>query len=83
MTSIRTSPDGAPPERAKPFGFRPLNIALLAAGVAAISVGYVLLSRGSTTAAPLLLMLGYAGLVPAGLLMGLGAAEDGTVSEGE
>lgn len=52
------------------FGLRPLNLALLAAGAVAIVIGYVLLDRGSTVAAPLLLVLGYAVLVPAGLLVG-------------
>lgn len=57
-------------ERGRVFGLRPPNFALLGAGVAAIVVGYVLLDRGSTVAAPLLLVLGYAVLVPAGLLFG-------------
>ncbi|MDX1579518.1 MAG: hypothetical protein R3266_13615 [Gemmatimonadota bacterium] len=57
-------------ERRRFFGLRPVNFALLGAGVVAIVVGYVLLDRGSTVAAPLLLVLGYAGLVPAGLLLG-------------
>jgi hypothetical protein len=56
------------------FGFGPLNLALLVGGLVAIGVGYVLLSRGSTVAAPLLLVLGYAVLVPAALLVGLRAA---------
>jgi hypothetical protein len=52
------------------FGLRPVNLLLLTLGVAAVAVGYVLLSRGSTVAAPLVLVLGYAGFVPAGLLVG-------------
>jgi hypothetical protein len=50
---------------------RPVNWALLAAGVVAILLGYVQLDRGSVTAAPLLLSAGYFVLIPAGLLVGL------------
>lgn len=52
------------------FAFGPLNYALLAAGAVAVVAGYVLLDRGSATAAPLLLVLGYAVLLPAGILAG-------------
>lgn len=37
-------------------------------GLAAITAGYVLLARGSTVAAPLLLVLGYAVLVPLAIM---------------
>lgn len=57
-------------ERGRFFGLRPVNLALLGAGALAIVIGYVLLDGGSTVAAPLLLVLGYAVLVPAGLLTG-------------
>lgn len=50
--------------------FGPANYAAFACGAASIMVGYVLLDRGSVTAAPLLLVLGYAILLPAGLLLG-------------
>lgn len=52
------------------FRFGPVNFALMAAAGVAIVLGYVLLDGGSVTAAPLLLVLGYAILLPAGLLMG-------------
>lgn len=48
--------------------FGPVNWALLAAGLVAVTVGFVLLSRGSTVAAPLLLVLGYAVLIPLGII---------------
>ena len=48
------------------FGVK--NIVLLAAGLAAITLGYVLLAGGSTVAAPLLLVLGYVVLIPLGLI---------------
>ena len=51
------------------FGIR--NIIALVGAAASIIVGYLLLDRGSISAAPLLLVLGYAVLIPAGLLMGL------------
>jgi len=41
---------------------------LAVAAVLSIAVGYLLLSRGSITAAPLLLVLGYAVLMPAAIL---------------
>ncbi|MDQ3521436.1 MAG: hypothetical protein M3434_03745 [Gemmatimonadota bacterium] len=44
------------------------NWVLLLAGLAAIVLGFVLLARGSVTAAPLLVVLGYVGLVPFGIL---------------
>ena len=49
------------------FGVK--NIVLLAAGLAAITLGYVLLAGGSTVAAPLALVLGYVVLVPLGLIL--------------
>lgn len=70
-------------ERSRFFGLRPLNFGLLAAGLVAILAGYVLLADGSTVAAPLLLMLGYAVLVPGGLLVGLRAPTGGAADGGE
>lgn len=52
------------------WGLGRLGLALLGAALAAIVLGYVLLDRGSITAAPLLLVLGYVVLVPAALLAG-------------
>jgi hypothetical protein len=49
--------------------FSPINGILLAAGVAAVIAGYALLSNGSTVAAPLLLVLGYAVLIPLGIIL--------------
>ena len=49
--------------------FSAINAILLLAGFAAILLGYVLLARGSTVAAPLLLVLGYAILVPLGIIL--------------
>jgi hypothetical protein len=49
--------------------FSAINGILLAAGLAAITAGYVLLGRGSTVGAPLLLVLGYAVLVPLAIIL--------------
>jgi hypothetical protein len=71
MDKSRSGPAGATDERPRLGGMRPVNWALLAAGVVAILLGYVQLDRGSVTAAPLLLSAGYFVLIPAGLLVGL------------
>ena len=60
----RTAPETRPPS----LRWSPVNYALLAAGLVAIAVGFVLLARGSTVAAPLLLALGYVVLVPLGII---------------
>lgn len=60
------------PERKPWFGFDRTNVAVLAAAVVSIVMGYVLLDRGSVTAAPVLLVLGYVVLLPTGLLLGYG-----------
>lgn len=48
--------------------FSPINGILIAAGLVAIAGGYILLARGSTVAAPLLLVLGYVVLIPLGII---------------
>jgi hypothetical protein len=45
------------------------NNVLLGLGIAALVAGYVALSRGSTTLAPVLLVTGYCVLIPASLLI--------------
>lgn len=63
--------------RPRPFGMEKWNVALLALGVVVVLFGYVLLDRGSVTLAPLLLVVGYVLLIPAGLLLGFGRAGNG------
>lgn len=58
------------------LGLGPANYALFGAAAVAIVLGYVLLDRGSVTAAPMLLVLGYAILLPAGLVVGFGGLSD-------
>ncbi|HEY0026084.1 MAG TPA: hypothetical protein VGB24_24555 [Longimicrobium sp.] len=49
--------------------FGPLNGALVGIGLASIVYGFVLLAGGSTVGAPLLLVLGFAVLVPLGIIL--------------
>ena len=51
------------------FSWGPLNSLLLGLGVVVLTAGYVALSKGSTTLAPVLLVAGYCGLIPASLLL--------------
>lgn len=67
-TTVRARSQRKPVEYDLGFTFGPLNVALLGLGIAVLVAGYVALSRGSTTLAPVLLVLGYCGLVPASLL---------------
>ena len=70
MSQKRRSEVG--PQKADPrrLAFGPANYAAFGLGVAAIVGGYTLLDQGSVTAAPVLLILGYAVLLPVGLLLG-------------
>jgi hypothetical protein len=45
------------------------NVTLLGAGLGAVLVGYILLSRGDITAAPILLVAGYCVLVPLAFIL--------------
>jgi hypothetical protein len=49
--------------------FSMVNLALLGLGLAAILGGFALLGAGDTIAAPLLLVLGFAVLVPLGIIL--------------
>ncbi|HET7228866.1 MAG TPA: hypothetical protein VFJ16_02560 [Longimicrobium sp.] len=49
--------------------FSPRNLALLGAGLLSIIIGYVLMSGGDIVLAPLLLVLGYAVLIPLGIIL--------------
>lgn len=61
-----------PPEAPLGFHWGPVNTVLLAVGLGVLVVGYVLLAKGSLTLAPLLLVSGYCGFIPASLLVRLG-----------
>ena len=49
--------------------FSAINIVLLVLGLAVLAAGYALLARGSTVAAPLLLVLGYVVLLPLSIVL--------------
>ena len=49
--------------------FSPRNLVLLGTGLAAIVLGFMLLGGGQTVTAPLLLVLGFAVLVPLGIIL--------------
>jgi len=51
------------------FSWGPLNTLFMGLGLAALVVGYVALSKGSLTLAPVLLVAGYCGLIPTSLLI--------------
>jgi len=52
------------------LNFGPRNYAALGGAVLMILLGFAMLSRGSITAAPVLLVIGYCVLVPYGLATG-------------
>jgi len=52
------------------FAFGPTNYLAFTLSLVAIIAGYILLDHGSVTAAPVLLILGYAVLIPTGLILG-------------
>ena len=64
-TPVRAK-SAAPPAA---LGFSTINLVLGAAGLIALALGYFLLSQGSITAAPILLVLGYVVLVPLALIL--------------
>ena len=53
------------------------NSALLALGVAILAAGYMSLSKGSLTLAPVLLVAGYCVLIPAALLVRVNGSNEG------
>ena len=62
-------PKNAPPGHRPPsLRWTPVNYGLMAAGLASLAIGFVLLAQGSTVAAPLLLTLGYVVLIPLGII---------------
>ena len=52
-----------------PLRFSTINGILGAAGILTVTLGFFLLSTGSITAAPLLLVLGYLGLLPLAIIL--------------
>ena len=62
-TTTAASPDPAS------LSFSTINGILIAAGLASIVAGYALLARGSNVLAPVLIVLGYAVLIPLGIIL--------------
>ena len=57
------------------------NVLMLFLGVVMIAIGYFLLGRGSITAAPLLLVLGYCVVVPLSIILWVKRSDSGKESE--
>ena len=66
---VRARGQRRPAEADLGFSWGPVNSALLALGVILILVGYLALSKGSITLAPILLVAGYVIVVPAALVL--------------
>ena len=66
-TKTETPKTGGSPRAA--LRFSAINGILGLAGVITVALGYFLLSQGSTTAAPLLLVLGYVVLLPLAIIL--------------
>lgn len=65
----RTPPRATAATEKTSLKFSAINAILLVAGLLTIVAGYMLLAQGSTVAAPLLLVLGYAVLIPLGIIL--------------
>jgi uncharacterized membrane protein HdeD (DUF308 family) len=68
-----------PPEGSLVLGKR--NVWLLTAGIVVILLGYLLLGRGSTSFAPVLLVLGYCVMVPLSIMLWVRQTDKKTDSE--
>jgi len=66
-TKTETTKTGGSPRAA--LRFSTINGILGVAGVLTVALGYFLLSQGSITAAPLLLVLGYLVLLPLAIIL--------------
>lgn len=67
--SARARSTRKPVETDLGFTWGRANLVMMGLGMAALVLGYMALARGSRTLAPLLLVLGYCGLIPASLLL--------------
>jgi hypothetical protein len=65
--SARTRRTVAPVSHAS-LTFSAINAIIIGLGLVAIVAGFAMLSNGSTVGAPLLLVLGYAILIPVGII---------------
>jgi hypothetical protein len=67
VTKTETPKSGASSKA--PLRFSTINGVLGVAGILVVALGYLLLSKGSITAAPLLLVLGYLVLLPLAIIL--------------
>ena len=65
----KNEPGGAGEARKASLQFSKINLAFGAGAVVTITLGYWLLSMGSITWAPILLVLGYVFLVPLAIIL--------------
>jgi hypothetical protein len=65
----KTEPPKTGGPKSAPLRFSTINGILGLAGILTVSLGYYLLSEGSITAAPLLLVLGYVVLLPLAIIL--------------
>ena len=80
----RKQPRPAEPKRERRGGSLSMssrNVLMLFLGVVMIAIGYFLLGRGSITAAPLLLVLGYCVVVPLSIILWVKRSDSGKESE--
>lgn len=68
-TQTRTAAAAPSADAESTLRFSTLNLAVLAGALAAILAGFMVLGGGSTVAGPLLLVLGFAVLVPLGIIL--------------
>ena len=64
----RTRPPRRPAETDIGFSWGKANSVLLGLGLASLVAGYMALAKGSVTLAPIMLVTGYCGFIPASLL---------------
>jgi hypothetical protein len=76
-TTTRSRDRRKPAEMDLGFAWGPVNSLLLGLGVVVLLGGYLALSRGSTTLAPVLLILGYCAFIPASLIVRIGQEKSG------
>jgi len=59
------------------------NVLLLIAGLVVVTIGYLLLGKGSLTAAPVLLVVGYCVMIPLSIILWVRKPEDKQTRSGE
>lgn len=66
---IRRAERGGESANVRPLRLSPLNWVMLGTGGGVILLGYLTLAAGSTTVAPILLVLGYCVFIPLGIFL--------------